>query len=160
MAENPKLVHHAEQEITAGPVLTERTETSVRFSEVDSIGIVWHGHFVKYLEDGRESFGRRYGLGYCDVFEQGLLTPIVKLDINYKLQVKYGESLLIETTYVKCDAAKIIFDYTIYRKSDHAVVLTASSTQVFVNEQGELELTHPAFYLEWKRKQGIDPPLT
>lgn len=158
MAGNPKHDHHGEPDIPVGPVLTDRTEASVRFSEVDSIGIVWHGHFVKYLEDGRESFGRRYSLGYSDVFEQGFLTPIVKLDINYKLQVRYGDTVVIETTYVKCDAAKIIFDYTIYRKSDHAVVLTASSTQAFVNEQGELELTNPEFYQDWKIKHGIDPP--
>jgi acyl-CoA thioester hydrolase len=160
MAGKPKQDHHSEQGNMAGPDLSDRTETTVRFSEVDSIGIVWHGHFVKYLEDGRESFGRRYGLGYFDVFEKGLLTPIVKLDINYKLRVRYGETVVIETTYVKCDAAKIIFDYTIYRKSDHAVVLTASSTQAFVNEQGELELTNPEFYQDWKKKHGLDPQVT
>jgi len=140
--------------------LTDRTEARIRFSEVDSIGIVWHGHFVKYLEDGRESFGRRYGMGYSDVFEQGLLTPIVKLDMDYKLQVKYGDEIVIETTYANSAAAKIILHYKIFRKSDNAVVLTATSTQVFVNQQGQLELTNPRFYLEWKRKNGVDHLVT
>ena len=144
------------QEVPAETSLIDRTETRIRFSEVDSIGIVWHGHFVKYLEDGRESFGRKYSLGYFDVYEQGLLTPIVNLDMVYKLQVRYGEEIVIETTYVNCDAAKIIFHYKIFRKSDNAVVLTATSTQVFVNDQGQLELTNPGFYLEWKKKNGVD----
>jgi acyl-CoA thioester hydrolase len=137
--------------------LTDRMEIGVRFCEVDSLKIVWHGNFVKYLEDGRESFGRKYGLGYLDVFGQGLLTPIVKLEMDYKQQVHYGENLVIETTYVPCDAAKILFRYRVSRKSDGAVVLTATSTQVFLNSEGELELTSPSFYADWKKKHGITP---
>lgn len=136
--------------------LNDRTETRIRFSEIDAIGIVWHGNFLKYLEDGRESFGLKYQLGYHDVYKNGLLTPIVKLDINYKLQVRYGDEIVIETTYVNCAAAKILFEYTIFRKTDNAVVLTASTAQVFTNEDGQLELTNPPFYLDWKKRNGID----
>ena len=136
-------------------ILTNRTTTLIRFCEVDSLGIVWHGNYVKYLEDGREAFGREFGLGYNDVYDFGLLIPIIKLDIDFKLPVRYGDEIVIETTFVNEAAAKIIFDYTIYRKSDDAVVLTAGSTQVFINETGLLELTNPDFYLNWKKKMGI-----
>ena len=122
---------------------------------MDSLGIVWHGNYVNYLEDGREAFGREFGLGYYDVYEFGLLIPIVKLDMDFKLQVRYGEEIVIETTFVNDEAAKIIFDYTIYRKSDDAVVLTARSTQVFIDEKGMLELTNPDFYLNWKKRMGL-----
>jgi acyl-CoA thioester hydrolase len=33
------------------------TEIRIRFSEVDSMGVVWHGNYIRYFEDGRESFG-------------------------------------------------------------------------------------------------------
>ena len=26
--------------------------------------VVWHGEYVRYMEDGREAFGRQYGIGY------------------------------------------------------------------------------------------------
>jgi len=122
---------------------------------VDSVSIVWYGNYVSYLEDVREVFGREFGLGYYDVYEFGLLIPIVKLDMDFKLQVRYGEEIIIETTFVNDEAAKIIFDYTIYRKSDDAVVLTARSTQVFIDEKGMLELTNPDFYLNWKKRIGL-----
>ncbi len=128
----------------------------MRFSEVDAMGIVWHGNFVKYMEDGRESFGQSFGLGYYDLFEQGLMVPLVKMDIDYKLQLKYGEGIIIETTWENCDAAKILFRYRILRKTDQAVLMTARTTQVFLNKQGELELCNPEFYLEWKRKNGVE----
>jgi len=135
--------------------LTDTCRTTVRFSEVDALGIVWHGNYVKYLEDGRESFGRNFSLGYIDVYEAGLLTPVVKMEIDFKQQVKYGETVLIETTHVDVEAAKIVFNYRILRESDGEVVLTATTTQVFLNTDGELELSHPEFYTRWRKQQGM-----
>ncbi len=135
--------------------LNDKTETIVRFSEVDAMGIVWHGNFVKYMEDGRESFGRKYGLGYYDLYAKGLMVPLVKMDIDYKLQLKHGERIIIETTWVNCDAAKILFRYRICRGADNALLMTANTTQVFLNLKGELELINPEFYTEWKSRNGI-----
>jgi acyl-CoA thioester hydrolase len=131
------------------------TETYVRFSEVDSMAVVWHGNYIKYLEDGREAFAREFGMGYNEVYEMGFMTPIVKLDINYTKQTKYGEQVVIETKFVRTDAAKIIFDYKIWRKSDNAVVLKARSIQVFIDLNGEMEISNPEFYVEWQRKFGL-----
>lgn len=138
--------------------LTDTTTAKVRFSEVDALGIVWHGNYVKYLEDGRESFGRRYGLSYNDVYENGLLTPIVKMEMDYKVQLHHDEEIIIETGYEACEAAKIIFNYRILRKKDQCLVMTARSVQVFLNKEAELELTNPPFYREWKEKMGVALP--
>lgn len=48
-------------------MLISKTNIPVRFSEIDSLGILWHGHYIKYFEDGREAFGAEYNLGYMDV---------------------------------------------------------------------------------------------
>ncbi len=69
--------------------LVQRSETRVRFSEVDSIGIVWHGHYIKYLEIGREDFGQKYGICYTDLKREKIATPIVSVECNYKSYVKY-----------------------------------------------------------------------
>lgn len=131
------------------------TKTNVRFSEVDSMAVVWHGNYLKYLEDGREAFGREFQLGYYDVYKYGLMTPIVNLEINYTKQTRYGETIIIETKFVNTEAAKIIFDYKIFRESDNSVVLKARSTQVFINENSEMEFTNPEFYINWKKKYGL-----
>ena len=60
------------------PSLTTVTFTKVRFSEVDSMHVVWHGEYVRYLEDGREAFGREFpGIGYLDFYRNGYTAPIV-----------------------------------------------------------------------------------
>lgn len=135
--------------------LTDRTRIKVRFSEVDSMHIVWHGEYIRYFEDGRISFGDHYDIGYMDVFNQGYMIPIVEVNCQFKQSLVFGDEAIIETRYINTPAAKIFFEYTIYRASDEAVVATGDSTQVFINLDRELELSNPEFFLEWKQKWGI-----
>lgn len=135
--------------------LTNRTIIKVRFSEIDSMQIVWHGEYVRYFEDGRESFGRQYGLDYMGIYNAGYMVPIVNLTCQFKQSLSFGENAIIETRFINCEAAKIQFEYIIYRETDQNIVATGSTTQVFLNSEKELELTNPDFYLEWKKKWKI-----
>ena len=135
--------------------LIDRTTIKVRFSEVDSMQIVWHGEYVRYFEDGRESFGKQYGLSYLGIYGEGYMVPIVDLTCQFKQPLTFGEEVIIETRYLSCDAAKIKFEYVLYRAVDHTIVATGSTTQAFLNTSRELELTTPIFYQEWKKKWNI-----
>lgn len=137
------------------PQLKHTTTVPVRFSEVDALGIVWHGHYIKFFEDGREAFGKAYGLGYLDVYNHQFATPLVNIQVDFKKTVKYGDQVEIETTYIPSPAAKIIFRYRIKRISDGEVVATGESTQVFMNLNHELYITNPPFFEEWKKKNGL-----
>lgn len=80
------------------PALTDRITIQVRFSEVDSMLVAWHGSYVMYLEDGREAFGKRYqGIGYEDYFRERMAAPIVNMNIDYKLSLRSGEKAIVET---------------------------------------------------------------
>lgn len=134
-------------------MLTNKTEIAVKFSEVDSLKIVWHGNYVRYFEDGREAFGRQYGLGYLDVYKYGFALPIVDLQVNFKRMLEYGDSAIVETTLIDSPAAKLIFEYKIISVKHHYVVCTGKSTQVFINPiSKELMITMPPFMEEWKKK--------
>lgn len=138
------------------PSLTNTARFKVRFSEVDSMHIVWHGNYACYLEDGREAFGRQYpGLGYGDIAASGYGAPIVDMQVLFRSPLRLGDEATIETRYINCAAAKIVFEYEIRRADTGQVVATASTVQVFTNLGGELELTNPAFYLEWKERWGV-----
>lgn len=140
-----------EKEKTNIKTLTNSTLVPVRFSEVDALGIVWHGHYLKFFEDGRESFGRQFELGYLDVYKHKFATPLVKINVDFKKTVKYGDHVKIITTFIPSAAAKIIFNYEVYRESDGELVATGESTQVFMNLDHELYIVVPAFYEEWKK---------
>ena len=135
--------------------MTDRTEVKVRFGEVDSMGIIWHGNYVKYIEEGRESFGKRYGISYLDIYAHDVMAPVVKLNIDFKKQMNYGDTLIVKTEYIDQESAKIVFHYRIFRKSDGELVASAESMQVFINLDREMIFYPPPFVLEWKKKVGL-----
>ncbi len=125
---------------------------TVRFSEVDSMNIVWHGSYALYLEDAREAFGSAYGLAYLDIFNAGYYAPLVELDFKYRKPMLYGMKASITITYRPTDAAKLVFDYEIRDTADGSLLATAHSVQVFMDRSYQLMLGNPDFYEAWKRK--------
>ena len=110
--------------------LTESHKFDIRFSEVDSMNIVWHGSYTLYFEDAREAFGKKYGLGYMTIFSNGYFAPLVELSFKYKKPLAYGMKPSVVITYVPTEAAKIVFDYQIIDDNDSSVIATGHSVQV------------------------------
>ena len=134
--------------------LTESVTIPVRFSEVDSLGIVWHGHYILYFEQGREAFGKKYGIDYLTVQKMGYTTPIVKSTCEHKLPLRYGENARIVTSFFDTPAAKLIFSYQIFNEQDD-LVCQGETIQVFLDRDTNLVLNTPDFILDWKRKVGL-----
>ncbi|MGK0386449.1 MAG: acyl-CoA thioester hydrolase [Patiriisocius sp.] len=134
--------------------ITHTSEIRVRFVETDPLGIVWHGNYIQYFEDGREAFGRHHGIAYLDQAEQGFSTPIIKSSSEHKLPLYYGDVATVETMYVDSDAAKVIFRYKIFNP-EGKLACSGETVQVFVKLKGELSLTIPDFIMKWKQKVGL-----
>jgi len=137
--------------------LTDTIRIRVPFYDVDSIQMVWHGNFVKYLEEGRESFGFKYGLEYMHIYNSGYVAPIADMHMEYKNTAGIGDTLIVETSYKPCRGAKLMFDYVITRECDGELILKASTVQLFVTREGVFEVSTPGFYAEWKKKWGKPP---
>ena len=132
--------------------LTTEKDLTIRFSEVDSMNVVWHGSYSLYFEDAREAFGAQYELSYSRYFEEGFFAPLVDLKFNFRRPLRYGMHPRICITYVPSDAAKIVFDYKIYNPEDGEIYATGSSTQVFMDHDYQLIWYCPEFFEKWKRK--------
>lgn len=131
------------------------SEIRVRFVETDPLGIVWHGNYIQYFEDGREAFGRHHGISYLDQKDNGYASPIVKSGSEHKLPLRYGDIATVRTIYVDSPAAKMIFRYEIFNPEGD-LVCTGETVQVFVAlDTGELSLTIPEFFKDWKKKEGL-----
>ena len=137
-------------------VLSHQTEVIVRFNEADPLGIVWHGHYLRYFEDGREAFGKLHGISYLDCYRHGLAVPIVSVHCDYSKPLRYGDTVLVHTTYIDTASAKLMFEYKIFEAKENTVVAKGSSVQVFVDAKTfELQLSLPSFFEEWKKKQHL-----
>lgn len=138
------------------PVLTAEKDLDIRFSEVDSMNVVWHGSYPLYFEDAREAFGAIYGLGYMTIFSAGYFAPLVELNFKYKQPIVYGMHPLIRITYIPSPAAKIIFEYEIINPADGSTIATGRSVQVFMNRDYSLVWDAPDFYRQWRKEHGVE----
>ena len=136
-------------------ILKTEKEFNIRFNEVDSMNIVWHGSYALYFEDAREAFGEKYGLKYLYIFDNGFYAPMVELKFQYKNPLTYRDKGLIEITFRNTEAAKIIFDYNIYNLSTQKLAVSGYSIQVFLDKDRQLQWTTPAFFQEWKQLHGL-----
>lgn len=124
----------------------------VRFSEVDSMCIVWHGNYMLYFEDAREAFGREYGLDYLTIYGEGYYAPMVDVHFSYKKPIIYGMKPAVTITYKPTEAAKILFEYEIRDTADWSLLATGESMQVFMDLKYQLVWQTPEFYEKWKKK--------
>ena len=132
--------------------LSEEIEFKIRFSEVDSMNVVWHGSYPLYFEDAREAFGKKYDFGYMLIFDSGYYAPLVDLEFHYRKSIVYGMRPRIKITYRPTESAKIVFDYRIYDSNNGSLLASGCSTQVFMDKDYKLVLYNPPFYEEWKKR--------
>ena len=130
-------------------------ELEIRFSEVDSMNVVWHGSYMLYFEDAREAFGQKYGLSYMGFFDHGYFAPLVEMSFQWKKPIKYGMKPRIDIVYCPTLSAKIVFDYEIHDTEDGSLIATGHSVQVFMDTNYQLVLYSPAFYDEWRNRWGV-----
>lgn len=135
--------------------LTATKQLEIRFSEVDSMNIVWHGSYPLYFEDAREIFGKKYGLGYMTIFSNGYYAPLVELSFKFKKPLVYEMEPSIRITYVPTESAKIVFDYEIFDTTAGTVYATGRSVQVFLDRDYQLVWDNPEFYSRWKEEMGV-----
>lgn len=140
--------------IDRGAALTASREITVRFSEVDSMNIVWHGSYPLYFEDAREAFGHKYGIDYLTIFSHGYYAPLVDMTFQFKNPVVYGMTVRVDIAYRPTEAAKLIFDYEIYDTATGNLMATGSSTQVFLDKEYKLVWLVPDFLKKWREEHG------
>jgi len=114
---------------------------------------VWHGSYVTYFEDGRESFGRHYpGIGYDVMQQTGIYAPLYDLHVRYLAPLQMNDVAVVHTTYVPKPGARLDYAYKVYRESDGTLCAEGSTTQLFLDTDGNLMVEAPGFYAEWQEK--------
>ena len=135
--------------------LVAKKKLEIRFSEVDSMNVVWHGSYPLYFEDAREEFGKEYGLGYMTICSNGYYAPLVELSFKYKKPLVYEMSPVIVITYIPTESAKIVFEYKIVDEKDGTVYAEGKSVQVLMDKNYQLVWENPEFYQNWKKQWEV-----
>jgi acyl-CoA thioester hydrolase len=116
----------------------------VRFPEVDSYGVVWHGHYVQYLEVARNALCAAFGLTPGDALAHGYKVPITKVSLDLKRPARLDDRLVVTARLAPPESAKIAMTYEIRRDGSGELLATGATEQVVLDPSGELLLTFPA----------------
>ena len=116
--------------------MPHETHIAVRFYEVDSYRVVWHGHYTAWFEVGRNEFASRFGLDPDQLQKIGLMAPVVDLHCSFKRPATFGDEVVVETSMERCESAKLIFHYSVKRRDE--VLAEGSTTHVLTDLKGTL----------------------
>lgn len=131
--------------------LCSRTNRRVRFEEVDSIGMVWHGRYPSYFEDGRISFGDKFGLNYQCFIQYEIMAPIVQMHFDFKAPLRFDETIQIQTCLHWNEALRLDFSYRIYNHEEK-LSATGYTVQVLTEPNGTVLLVPPQWITEFREK--------
>ena len=119
------------------------TSFEVRFPEVDSYGVVWHGHYVQYFEVARDALCAAFGLTPADALAHGYKVPITRVEMSLKRPAKLDDRVEVSAVLAPPRTATLAMSYEIRRLPERTLLATGSTEQVILNSDGELLLTLP-----------------
>lgn len=119
----------------------------IRYGETDQMGVVYHGNYAQYLEMGRVEWLRDLGISYKELEENGILLPVINLQINFKKSAVYDDLITVNTYLKKKPLVKIEFDYSIYNASKELLV-EASTVLAFMDKKRNKPIPCPHYILE------------
>ncbi len=130
-------------------------QRSVRFEEVDSMGIVWHGCYPSYFEDARVALGHRYGISYSDFIREQVPVPVRQMRIDYFYPLRFEEEIEITAILVWSDAARINVEYEICNARGQ-LACTGCTVQMMLDRDLNVLLAPPPFFAAFLQrwKQG------
>ena len=117
----------------------------VQFDELDPLAIAWHGRYASYFEDARSELSQRYGIGYMDLFANGILAPIKVLHVDYARPLRFRDEISIEAILHFTESARINFEFAI-TNAEGRIATTGYSIQMMLDKQENVLIVPPPFY--------------
>ena len=124
-------------------MITKKLEVRIRYSETDKMGYVYYGNYARYFEIGRTELLRSFNFSYKELEEQGVMMPVVSLNVNYKQPALYDDLLRIKTFVKKLPSVKMEFNYETYNENNE-LLNSGSTILVFVSAETRRPVKAPS----------------
>jgi len=135
--------------------LEHEIELAPAFYEVDPMNVVWHGHYVQYLEQARAALLARLNFGYREMQELGYVFPVIELFVRYARPLSMGQRVRVRAKIVEWES-RLKISYEIRDAATGRRLTRAHTVQVAVEAAtGEMRYLCPA--VMWERL-GVAPP--
>jgi len=107
-------------------------ENKIYYHDTDSGGVVYYARYLEHLEEARSEFCRSKGVDLVKYAGEGVIFPVVRIEIDYKSPARYGDSIKIFTRIEKMGNASIHISQEI--KRDDCLLVKAMTIWACVNK--------------------------
>lgn len=129
-------------------VLQAEVEILVPFFDVDMMEVVWHGHYVKYLEVARCALLDKLDHNYSQMRDAGYAWPVIDLQLRYVRGARFGQRISVRADLVEWEN-RLKINYLISDAQTGERLTRASSTQVAVEiASREMQMVSPAVFVD------------
>ena len=129
-------------------VLHVDTEVLVPFFDIDTMNVVWHGHYVKYLEIARCALLDKIGHNYAAMLESGYAWPVIDMQLRYVRGATFGQTLNVRASLVEWEN-RLKISYLITDRATGERLTRACTVQVAVEiASREMQLASPQCFIE------------
>jgi acyl-CoA thioester hydrolase len=125
-------------------MICSRTAVTVRYSETDMMGIVYHANYLPWFEIGRTNMLKEIGIPYRRLEAEGFLLPVLEVAAKYLRPARYDDELTIVTVMRERPVLRIRLEYEVRRGED--LLATGSTVHAFVDREGH-PLRPPAWVI-------------
>lgn len=125
-----------------------KKEIEVRYAETDQMGVVYHANYLVWMELGRTQLIKDLGFSYAQMEKDGIISPVIDLQVRYKTPLRYGETATISTWIEHYDGIRSVYGYEVYNEAGQLAV-TASSSHVCVKKDSFRPIKFKKHYPEW-----------
>lgn len=109
----------------------------VNYYETDKMGITHHSNYVRWMEEARMEFLKRLGYGMKRLEAEGITSPVVSVECQYKHPTTFDDEIEIALAVEKYTGAKLTLTYVMTNKETGDTVLTARSSHCFIDQAGK-----------------------
>ena len=110
----------------------------VYYGDTDSYGVVWHGAYVRWMEQARVEFCREIGLDLVELMNNGITIPVTNMNIRYKASARLDEPIVVETYVSKISPLTITFTQIIKSEDLTRTFIIGTVEVVAVNNEGKI----------------------
>ena len=128
-------------------MLTHELKIRVRYGETDQMGYVYYGNYAQYFEMGRVEWLRNLNASYKSMENNGIMLPVLNLNVRYLKPAKYDDLLTLKTTLKKIPSVKIEFDFEVYNEKKE-LLTTGYTSLVFIDMKKNKPTRCPDYLLE------------
>lgn len=123
-------IRYTEEEVNFMGIISKK-EIEVRYAETDQMGVVYHANYIVWLEIGRTALVKDLGFTYAGMEKDGLISPVLDVNIQYKKPCVYGETVTVETWIQEHGRVRTTYGYRVLKENGD-VAATATTTNTLI----------------------------